>query len=194
MRTVQRNEVVDYVTYEERREAFQKEVFAAKSRRRIHLGDTFTFLFENALTIRYQVQEMMRAEKIVRERDIAHEIETYNGILGVDGELGCCFMLEIESPQERDVRLREWIDLPGHIYAEMPDGQKAYARFDPAQIGAGRLSSVQYLKFPVNGAAPVAFGTDLPGCESRVELTGDQRAALLEDLEGVIIGRTQAQP
>jgi hypothetical protein len=182
MRTVQRSEIADYVTYEEGREALQKEVFAAKARRRVHLGDSFTFLFENALTIRYQVQEMMRAEKIVRERDIAHELETYNGILGGDGELGCCFMIEIEKPQERDIKLREWIELPGHVYAELPDGQKIYAGFDSAQIGAGRLSSVQYLKFPVKNVAPVGFGTDLPGCETRVELTTDQRAALLEDL------------
>ena len=66
MKAVQRNEILDYVSYEENREAIQKEVFPAKARRRIHLGDHFTFLFENALTIRYQVQEMMRAEKIVR--------------------------------------------------------------------------------------------------------------------------------
>ncbi len=183
MRTVQRSEILDYVSYQETREIFQKEVFAAKSRRRIHLGNFFTFLFENALTVRYQVQEMMRAEKIVREKDIQHEIETYNSILGGDGELGCSLMIEIESPQERDLKLKEWISLPEHVYAELPDGTKVYAIFDPAQIGAGRLSSVQYLKFRVNGVAPVALGVDLPGCEARTRLTPDQRTALQEDLQ-----------
>jgi hypothetical protein len=184
MRPVQRSEIVDYVSYGENRGVFQKEVFAAKARRRIHLGDCFTFLFENALTVRYQVQEMMRAEKIVREKDIQHELETYNSLLGGDGELGCCFMIEIEDAQRRDSRLREWIDLPKHIYAELQNGEKIYARFDPAQIGSGRLSSVQYLKFSVRGSVPVALGVDLPGCEAKILLKDDQRAALRQDLEG----------
>jgi hypothetical protein len=67
MKKTQRSEIVDYQTYGETREEFQRQVFAAKARRRIHLGDCFTFLFENALSIRYQVQEMMLAEKIVKE-------------------------------------------------------------------------------------------------------------------------------
>jgi hypothetical protein len=182
MKMVQRDEIVDYVSYEENRRAFQEEVFAAKARRRIHLGDCFTFLFENALTVRYQVQEMMRAEKIVREKDIHHELETYNRLLGGDGELGCCFMIEIENPQKRELKLREWIDLPKHIFAELQDGAKVYARFDPAQVGVDRLSSVQYLKFPVHGLAPAALGTDLPGCETKVFLVDDQKAALQDDL------------
>ena len=183
MKTVQRSEILDYATYQENRGIFQKEVFSAKARRRIPLGDCLTFLFENALTVRYQVQEMMRAEKIVREKDIRHELETYNSILGGDGELGCCLMIEIEDPRERDLKLREWINLPKHVYAELQDGTKIYARFDPAQIGSDRLSSVQYLKFSVKGVTPAALGTDLPGCEDRAPLTNDQRAALQEDLE-----------
>jgi len=182
MKPVERSEIVDYVTYSESREAFQKEVFAAKARRRIHLGEYFTLLFENTLTIRYQIQEMMRVEKIVREKDIRHELETYNGILGGDGELGCSFMIGIDDARERKQKLREWIQLPEHVYAELADGTKVRPAFDEAQRGAARLSSVQYLKFPVQGSAPVAFGVDLPGCENKVYLTGDQRNALQEDL------------
>jgi hypothetical protein len=184
MRTVQRNEIVDYMTYQETREAFQKDVFAAKERRRIHLSDCFTFLFENSLTIRYQIQEMMRAEKMVKEKDIKHELETYNAILGDRGELGCTFMIELQDPKERDARLREWIDLPNHIYAELQDGTKIYAQFDSAQIGSDRLSSVQYLKFAVNGMTPAALGIDLPACEAKTFLTDEQRVALHEDLQG----------
>ena len=182
MRPVKRSEIVDYVTYEENRGAFQQEVFAAKARRRIHLGEYFTFLFENALTIRYQIQEMMRAEKIVREKDILHELETYNSILGSDGELGCSFMIEIDDPKERDLKLREWIALPEHLYAELADGTKVRPSFDETQRDVARLSSVQYLKFPVNGRAPVALGIDLPGCEGEVYLADDQKDALQEDL------------
>jgi hypothetical protein len=173
---------VDYQTYDEQRATFQKEVFAAKERRRIHLGEYFTFLFENTLTIRYQIQEMMRAERIVREKDIRHELETYNGLLGEGGAIGCTLLIEIDDPQERDRKLRRWLELPEHIYARMPDGSRIRPRFDESQRGTGRISSVQYLKFPVGGTAPVALGIDLPEVAGETELTADQRAALGEDL------------
>ena len=83
MRPVTRAEIVDYATYEDRRDAFRQEVLAAKEPRRVHVGDVFTLLFENQLTVRYQVQEMMRVERIVREADIQHEIDTYNELHGL---------------------------------------------------------------------------------------------------------------
>jgi hypothetical protein len=183
MRKVQRSEIIDYQTYEEVRPRFQKEVFAAKASRRIHVGECFTFLFENSLTIRYQVQEMMRVEKIVREKDILHELETYNGLLGEEGEVGCSLLIEIDDPVERSARLREWLRLPEHIYALTVGGEKIRPRFDPSQIGEDRLSSVQYLRFPLRGEAPAAIGIDLPDLELQTRLTEDQRAALKEDLD-----------
>ncbi|MFH1573441.1 MAG: DUF3501 family protein [Acidobacteriota bacterium] len=182
MRGVERSEIVDYQTYEDKRAAFQSEVFPEKVRRRIHVGGCFTFLFENTLTVRYQVQEMMRAEKIVKERDILHELETYNGILGGHGELGCTLLIEIDDPAERSVRLREWLRLPEHLYARLPDGTKVRPAFDESQRGRERLSSVQYLKFQVGAEAPTALGIDLPGIETEAQLTDDQRAALAADL------------
>jgi hypothetical protein len=182
MKTVQRSEIVDYQTYEEMREELRKEVFAVKARRRIHVGNCFTFLLENTLTMRYQVQEMMRAERMVRERDILHELETYNGLLGGDGELGCTLLIEIDDPEKRAVKLREWLKLPEHVYALLEDGTKIRPTFDRSQGGKERLSSVQYLKFPVRGAVPIAIGIDLPGIESETRLGEDQRGALAEDL------------
>lgn len=182
MKPVLRAEIVDYQTYEETRASFREVVLAEKNRRRIEVGGCFAFLFENRLTVRYQIQEMMRVEKIVRERDVLHELETYNAILGGDGELGCTLMIEIDDPAERSLKLREWIGLPGAIYARMEDGARVRPRFDPGQVGAGRLSSVQYLRFPVGESVPVAIGIDLPGLEVERSLNGDQRAALAEDL------------
>lgn len=182
MRKVQRSEIVDYQTYDEIRPSLQREVFAAKAARRMHVGDHFTFLFENALTVRYQVQEMMRAEKIVREKDIRHEIETYNALLGGDGELGCTLLIEIDDPEQRAVLLRAWLQLPEHLYARMEDGEKIRPAFDNAQRGTERISSVQYLKFPVGGRTPVALGVDLPGIECEALLTEAQKSALAEDL------------
>ena len=182
MKPVERSDVVDYVTYEDIREDFRRKILAEKARRRIHVGEYFTFLFENTQTIRYQVQEMMRIEQIVREKDILHEIAAYNDILGKEGELGCTLMIEIDDAQDKDLELREQIQLPEHIYAVLSDGSKIYAKLKTEHRGETRLASVQYLKFPVNGRVPTALGIDLPGYEIETSLTEDQKKALEEDL------------
>jgi DNA-binding ferritin-like protein len=182
MRPVLREDIVDLETYERMRPAYRDAMFSAKAPRRVHLGDHFTFLFENPATIRYQVLEMMRAERLTRDEDIRHELETYNGLLGGDGELGCTLLVEIDDPAVRAVRLREWFGLPEHVYARLEDGTTVRPSFDESQRGDGRLSSVQYLKFPVGETAPVALGIDLPGLQLEMALTPAQRAALAEDL------------
>lgn len=185
MKKVERSEIVDYVTYEERRDRVRDSAMRAKGDRRVHVGPHLTFLFENHETIHYQVQEMMRAERMVKEADIRHEIETYNELLGGKGEIGCTLLVEIDDPAERAVKLTRWLDLPKHLYVLRSDGKKAYARCDERQVGETRVSSVQYLKFEVGETAPVAVGCDHPDPELRHEttLTGEQRAALQADLE-----------
>ena len=182
MRPVSRTDLVDYQTYEDIREDFRRQAMAAKDARRVHVGAHLTLLFENTLTIRYQILEMMRTERIVRERAIRNEMETYNAVLGGRGELGCTLLIEIDDPDARARRLTEWYGLPAHVYARTEDGAKVFARFDEAQCGDGRLSSVQYLKFPMAGRVPVAVGVDLPGLEVDAALTAEQCAALAEDL------------
>jgi hypothetical protein len=76
-----------------------------------------------------------------------------------------------------------WRDLPEHIYLELADRRRVYARFDPRQRGEERLSSVQYLTFGVQGQAPVAAGVDLPDLMHHAPLTPEQRAALAADLQ-----------
>jgi hypothetical protein len=182
MNPVERSEIVDYQTYEDGRDAFRAEVLATKAPRRIHVGEHLTFLFENATTVRYQVQEMMRAEQIVREADIQHELATYNELLGGPGELGCTLLIELEDEAQRSEKLAAWRDLPRHLYALLDDGERVGASFDERQVGERRLSSVQYLKFRVNGRAPVALGVDHPALKVETRLDDAQRAALAADL------------
>lgn len=182
MKPVTRDEIVDYQTWTDRREAALPEVFAAKRPRRVGLGDCLTFLFENRLTVRYQIQEMMRVERIVREADIRHEIETYNALLGPEGGLGCTLLIEIEGEEQRAVRLRELMGLPEALYLVLADGRKVRPAFDAAQVGEERLSSVQYLTFACGGVAPVAIGADHPAYSVEAALTDDQRAALATDV------------
>jgi Protein of unknown function (DUF3501) len=190
MRHVQRNEILDWQSYGDVRDRFRAQVMEEKVPRRVHVGEFLTFLFENPLTIRYQIQEMVRAERIVRESDIEHEITTYNEILGGEGEVGCTLLVEIEDPALRDRRLREWLELPEHIYLLHEDGSRTYATSDPRQRGEDSLSSVQYLKFAVGNRVPVGAGIDLPGrkgaqgLQAEVRFTAETRHALADDLEG----------
>jgi hypothetical protein len=182
MKPIAREEILDYVTYNEKRDEIRIESMKHKNTRRVHLGEHLTFLFENRETVRYQIQEMMRVEQIVKESDIQHEIDTYNELVGGPGELGCSLLIEIDDPSEREKLLSAWLDLPKHIYLKLDNDAKIYAKFDPRQVGDTRLSSVQYLKFDTEGKLPVAVGVDHPELTDEVRLDESQRQALAQDL------------
>ena len=182
-RKVARSDILDWQTYTDDRERRRAEILPVKAARRIHVGDSLTFLFENRETILYQIQEMMRAERIVKESNIEHEMQTYNGLLGDPGELGCSLLVEIEDPSVRRQCLEAWLDLPEHLYALLEDGTRIRAGFDPGQVGDDRLSAVQYLKFNTQGQVPVALGCDLPQLMLEQPLTPAQSAALQADLQ-----------
>ncbi len=182
MHKVTRDELLDYQTYTEQRDEIRARVMAAKSPRRILVGDLLSFLFENRDTVRYQVQEMMRVEQIVREADIEHELATYNELLGGPGELGCALLIEIAEEAGRPELLRALLGLNDHLYAELADGTRVAPAYDARQVGEDRLSAVQYLRFDTGGQVPVALGSTHPTLTCRAELTPAQAAALAEDL------------
>jgi hypothetical protein len=182
MRAVARGDIVDFETYRDGRDAYRGRVLAVKAPRRVHVGEYLTFLFENTETVRYQIQEMMLAERMVKEADIVHEIETYNELLGGPGQLGATLLIEIESPADRDDKLRRWLDLPQCLYVRLEDGSRVRPTFDPRQISEGRLSSVHYVRFDTRGRVPVAIGCDHAELVAETVLTEAQRRALDEDL------------
>jgi hypothetical protein len=183
MKLVERSEIVDYQTYEDTRKAFRAEVLMTKAPRRIHIGEAITLLFENHLTIRYQIQEMMRAERIVKEANIVHEINTYNELLGQQGELGATMLIEIEDPAIRQIKLKEWWQLPERIYLLLEDKTRTFAKVDERQREEGKLSSVQFLKFFTGGKTPIAAGVDFDKYMVETKLTDQQKEALKKDLE-----------
>lgn len=146
MQRVDISEIKNIADYEIERERWRSLVLATKDRRRIRVGDHLTFLFENRETVRYQIQEMMRIERIVKPADIAHEVKTYNELIPEVGELSASLLIEYETPAERAVKLRELLGLERHVWLEAA-GQRVPARFDNRQISSDRISSVQYLKF-----------------------------------------------
>ena len=114
-----------------------------------------------AFTQRLERDPALRVERIVRERDVQHELDTYNELLGGNGELGATLLVELDDERDRAEKLRAWRGLNETIYARLEDGTRVPATWDPRQVGQDRLSSVQYLKFPVGERAPVAIGVGL---------------------------------
>ena len=182
MRKVERHEILDFVTYGERREAIREEALRHKEQRRVHVAGVLTFLFEDTVTVRYQILEMVRAERIVKEAEIQHELDTYNELLGGAGELGATLLIELDDPEVRAEKLRAWLELPKHLYAKLEDGTLIRASYDPRQVGRDRVSAVQFLKFATGGRTPVAIGSDHPLLTAETELSAAQRRALAEDL------------
>ena len=180
-RLIQRSDIVDYQTYEDTRAAYRSDVLEHKKPRRINLSENLTFLFKNRETLREQVQEIMRAERIAREAAIVDEITTYNKMLGATGQLGCALLIEIPREEDRKPLLIAWMGLQERIYVKFADGSKAYASFDPMQVGVDRISAVQYLTFDCP-SAPVEIGNDFPDLQAEIELTPEQQAALAADL------------
>lgn len=185
MKPVERADLLDYMTYTDQRPTIRSAALAAKAQRRFAVGRYLCFLFENRETVRYQVQEMMRVERIVREKDIQHELDTYNELLGADGRLGCTLLIGIDDPALRDVKLSAWMDLNDTLYLRMADGTVARPTYDPRQVGTDRLSSVQYLHFDTGGSTPVAVGCEHPDADVAGELllSDEQQAALRADLD-----------
>jgi Protein of unknown function (DUF3501) len=181
-RPVERREILDFVTYAEQRDAIRAAAMAAKDARRVHLGANLTFLFENHETIRYQVLEMVRAEQMVRESDIQHELETYNALMTRKGELGCTLLIEIPEESERAERLRAWRDLPRRIALSFRDGTQSFASVDEDQFNEEKASSVQFLKFRVDAKSLKGLSVDHPSYQASVEFSEATLQALGNDL------------
>lgn len=182
MGLVRREEIVDYVTYSERRKLFKEKILKIKEDRRVHVGPYLTFLFENHDTVLYQIQEMMLVEKIVKESDILHEMQTYNELIGGKGEIGCSLLIEIDDAAIRPQKLKELLGLESRMYLTFKNGEKSKAIFDPRQVGEDRISSVQYLKFAANSPDLVGIETDHPAYKFKATFTPAQLAALKSDL------------
>jgi len=185
------DDIVDHRAYEREREKFRAGIIDMKRRRRIALGDIVTIVFENTDTMRWQVQEMARAERMLTDEAIAHEVETYNELIPGPGELSGTLFIELTD----DASLREWlpklIGLEFHVHFEMGDGS---SRVQAVPSDEERLtrdditSTVHYLKFPFDAqqraqlaSGPASLVIDHPEYQVRAELTQEQRAELAGD-------------
>lgn len=193
MEPVKLEEIVDIAQYERIRPDFRGEAMAAKERRRVPVGPVFTFLFENHLTVLYQVQEMMRVERIVDDKAIAHEVSTYNELIPPEGGLGATLLIEYTDREERDQALRKLLGIEKHVRMEFEGLPPVPGQFDTRQWNDDKVSSVQYVTFPVTAehrerwneqgrAGRIRLVVDHPIYHHETVLGPDVVAALGEDL------------
>ena len=105
MRKLTVDDIVDHRAYERERPEFRATIIDLKKRRRIALGELITIVFENTDTMRFQVQEMARAERMLTDVAIASEVDTYNELIPGEGELSGTLFIELTN----DALLREWL-------------------------------------------------------------------------------------
>jgi len=188
MQPVTLAEIKNIADYELERDAWRPKVLAIKERRRIRVGDHLTFLFENRETVRYQVQEMMRIERLVRQHDIEHELGTYNELIPKQHGLCASLLIEYETPELRAVWLRKLLGLENHIWIAVGDTAPVKANFDTRQIATDRISSVQYISFQFTAEQAALLGkgaklvVDHPSYQAETVLSAEHLAALAEDL------------
>jgi hypothetical protein len=191
MRKLTVDDISDLRAYEREREGFLAEVIAMKKRRRIHLGDLMTIVFENADTMRFQIQEMARAEKMLRDDQIAHEVEVYNQLVPDDGELSGTLFIEID---DQDL-LRRWlprlVGIEDHVALVLDDCSEVRSEErDPDRLTREEVTTtVHYLRFTFTEEQRSTFagGTvhlvvDHPEYRAQTVLTEEQHAELQRDL------------
>ncbi len=194
MKPITLKELLPWRHYEILRPRLRPLFIAEKERRRLAVGAHLTLLFENGQTVWYQIEEMIRAERIEAEDALRHEIDTYNELLPRPGELTATMLVEYADAQERDAALRALTGLERHLWIAI-GGRRESARFDNRQIAADRISAVQFVRFPLGGldaaefhdhaaAGKIAIEADHPHLTARAMLQGTIARALEGDLIG----------
>lgn len=179
--------------YAERRPAFRAEVIEHKKLRRIALGEHATFYFEDFLTMKYQVQEMLRVERIYEAAEILSELEAYNPLIPDGRNLKATFMIEYPDAQERRVALGKLGGIEDTLWLQA-EGQPRIAAIGNEDMDRSRedkASAVHFLRFELDDATiaafkagrPVQLGIDHPALKEVTTLSPAQLRALAADLD-----------
>ena len=163
MKKVVRGDLLELAEYEQIRPHFRARVIEEKKRRRFQPTSELSVLFENTDTVLFQIQEMLRTERITAESGIAHEIETYNELVPADDELSLTMFVEIPDRETRDRRLIELAGLENAVALECAS-QVFPARSETRGVLQGSTTAVHYMKIPLGeaGVAAVARAVNDP--------------------------------
>jgi hypothetical protein len=148
VKKVERNELLPLAEYEQIRQRFMSRIIADKRDRRVIAGDEVSLVFENHDTALFQIQEMLRTERITKEPAVLHELETYNDLVPGENELSATMFVEIPDAAVRDRRLVELAGLEGCIALEVL-GVTVRGRNETRGVLPDRTTAVHYVKFPL---------------------------------------------
>jgi len=148
VKTLSPQDVLPIEEYEKQREAFRSRIIALKQRRRISVGSMLTLVFENRETLRFQVQEMVRVERIVDPAKVQDELDVYNALLPREGELSATLLLEITD----EAKVKEWLDTfmgldHGQKVAIVAGGERAFGEFEGGHSHETKISAVHFVRF-----------------------------------------------
>ena len=189
-----RSNILSLEDYAAKRWAFRAEVIAHKKVRRVVLGPHATLLFEDFTTMQYQVQEMLRVERIFEADAINEEIAAYNPLIPDGGNWKATFMIEYEDVEERRVALARLIGVEHRVWVNIGDNAPlfALANEDLPRSNDEKTAAVHFLRFDLppsqiaaaNSGAPIAIGIDHPALPYRIDPIPDEvRASLADDLD-----------
>lgn len=196
MKPLERGDLLDAESYERARPGYRDAIIALKARRRVAVGDRVSLVFESRETLRFQVQEMLRVERIHDPERMQHELHVYNELLPGPGELSATLFIEITDPSRVRTELDRLVGIDEHVsllLGEPPAGFAIPARFDPHQMEEDRISAVQYVRFVLepqqidafaHAELPARLRIDHPNYGAEAVLSEATRRELLADLRG----------
>jgi hypothetical protein len=192
MHPIQLSDLLNIAEYEKARPNFRKNVMEAKRHRRISVGPVMTFVFENRETVLFQIQEMMRTERLVHDEHIQHEIDTYNKILPGPNELSATLLIEITEKEKIRSTLDSLVGLTEHAVFLVIGDKEIEAEFDEEQSEEGRISAVQYIRFKLDtqdvermrfGQSDITLMVRHPNYHHFTRLTDEQRDSIVKDID-----------
>jgi hypothetical protein len=192
MPKIARDSLLTLEAYSRGRADFRARVLAHKKPRTVHLGDHVTLIFEDELTIRYQIQEMLRIEKTFEESGIQDELDAYNPLVPDGSNLKATMLLEYEDPDERRGALAQLKGIEDRVWMQVAGSPKvqSIADEDLERENEEKTSSVHFLRFEftpsmiaaLKRGAGLGVGVDHPDYQAEVPaLPESARAALLAD-------------
>ena len=193
MEKLQREDLYSLEQYAEKRAEFRARVLEHKKNRRVDIGPNLSLYFEDRLTIQYQVQEMLRIEKIFEADGIREELEAYNPLIPDGSNLKCTAMFEFEDVIERKRRLAELAGVENHVWVQAGDLEKVYAiaNEDLDRSTDEKTSAVHFMRFEFSdkmkealaSGATLSMGVDHDLYPHSVIIEDLVRAALMNDLD-----------
>ena len=158
MKVITSGDVIPHEEYERQREAFRAKIIALKQRRRISVGPLITVVFENRETLRFQIQEMIRTERIVDPVKVQDELDVYNALLPQQNELSATLLIEITDEAKMKEKLDQFMGLDhGEKMAIVADGEEAFGEFEGGRSHETKISAVHFVRFRPTASMKRAF-------------------------------------